>query len=192
MALEAPEQWSNIRLNQDEKQIFAEAAHEIRFGETENGARPTIQPLQLLKPRRFDDHGDDLWRVFNVAQEHVICGGDHGLLINERGQRRRTSTSSRKRDRPRRSVEQGALVSWRENGGAQESRLNRKKKGEGLTPSPFSCTSTSKWERDDAETYSDWFNASHFRVNRGRLARGYDSPRDWYFLCPILLGSGSI
>ena len=92
IALEAPKQWSRIDLNSDEKQIFAEAVHEIRFGETEPGARPTIQPLQLLKPRRFDDHGDDLWRVFNVAQEHVIRGGDHGLLINERGQRRRTST----------------------------------------------------------------------------------------------------
>ena len=123
-------------LIQDEKQIFAEAVHEIRFGETEPGARPTIQPLQLLKPRRFDDHGDDLWRVFNVAQEHVIRGGDHGLLINERGQRRRTSTRSRERDRPRRSVEQGALVAWRENGGAQESRLNRKKKGEALDALP--------------------------------------------------------
>ena len=92
IALEAPKQWSRIDLNSDEKQIFAEAVHEIRFGEMEPGARPTIQPLQLLKPRRFDDHGDDLWRVFNVAQEHVIRGGDHGLLINERGQRRRTST----------------------------------------------------------------------------------------------------
>ncbi len=92
IALEAPKQWSRIDLNSDEKQIFAEAVHEIRFGETEPGARPTIQPLQLLKPRRFDDHGDDLWRVFNVAQEHVIRGGDHGVLINERGERRRTST----------------------------------------------------------------------------------------------------
>ena len=92
LALSAPQDWSKIILKEDEKKVFAESAHMIRFGETEQGARPTIQPLQLLKPRRFEDHGSDLWTVFNVAQEHVIRGGDHGLLINERGQRRRTST----------------------------------------------------------------------------------------------------
>ena len=94
LALSAPQDWSKIILKEDEKKVFAESAHMIRFGETEQGVRPTIQPLQLLKPRRFEDHGDDLWRVANVVQEHMLRGGDHGLLIGENGRRRRTQYST--------------------------------------------------------------------------------------------------
>ena len=90
-ALEAPTEWSKIILKEDEKMAFAESVHTIRFGETEEGQRPAIQPVQLLTPRRFEDRGNDLWRVFNVAQEHVIRGGDHGIIVDGH-RRRRTST----------------------------------------------------------------------------------------------------
>ena len=91
-ALEAPKEWSKIVLNQDEKMALAESAHMIRFGETEEGERPAIEPVQLLSPRRFEDRGDDLWRVANVIQEHVMRGQDHGVIVGENGRRRRTST----------------------------------------------------------------------------------------------------
>jgi hypothetical protein len=71
---------------------LAEAAHVVRFGETEEGEQPAIRPEQLLAPRRFEDRGNDLWRVANVIQEHVIRGGDHGVIVGEHGRRRRTST----------------------------------------------------------------------------------------------------
>jgi len=91
-ALAAPTDWSKITLKEDEKMAFAESAHMIRFGEAEEGVGTVIQPRQLLAPRRIDDRGDDLWRVFNVTQEHLIRGGDRGTVIGENGQRRRTST----------------------------------------------------------------------------------------------------
>ena len=50
IALEAPKQWSRINLNSDEKQIFAEAVHEIRFGETEPGAGRLFSRFSYSSP----------------------------------------------------------------------------------------------------------------------------------------------
>ena len=77
-ALAAPQDWAQVQLNKDERQIFAEAAHMIRFGDADGqieGAGKAIAPVQLLKPRRADDRDPDLWTTFNVAQENVIRGG---------------------------------------------------------------------------------------------------------------------
>ena len=48
--------------------------------------------LSSCFPPPFEDHGDDLWRVANVIQEHVMRGQDHGVIVGENGRRRRTST----------------------------------------------------------------------------------------------------
>jgi hypothetical protein len=90
LALEAPDQWSQIKLNREASMALAEAAHELRFGEAPIGE--AIKPEQLLLPRRIADRGDDLWTRFNVVQEHVMRGGDHGVTRDANNHRRNTST----------------------------------------------------------------------------------------------------
>jgi hypothetical protein len=71
-ALAAPDQWSGIHLDVEERYALAEAAKIIRFGED---APSNIKPADLLVPRRADDMKEDLWTVFNRVQENVIRGG---------------------------------------------------------------------------------------------------------------------
>jgi Domain of unknown function (DUF932) len=73
--LAAPEAWSQIKLEREEREAFAKAAHILRFGDADGNVSTTVQPGQLLLPRRPADQGEDLWRVFNVAQENSIRGG---------------------------------------------------------------------------------------------------------------------
>lgn len=72
-ALSAPQDWSKIMLNYEEKNILADSAKIIRFGEikTEN----EISNAQILNARRAEDIRDDLWTVFNRIQENIIKGG---------------------------------------------------------------------------------------------------------------------
>lgn len=76
LALAAPQDWSQIALNRDERMAFAEAAHVLRFEDSHGEVSTPIRPEQLLTPRRSDDIKPNLWNVFNVVQEHVIKGGD--------------------------------------------------------------------------------------------------------------------
>jgi len=91
--LAAPADWGTLKLNKDEREIFAESAHLIRFGDAEGETETPIKPEQLLIPRRYDDRSDDLWTTFNVAQENIIRGGLRGVARDENGRRiRRVST----------------------------------------------------------------------------------------------------
>lgn len=80
-ALLAPENWSKIILNQEEKKLLADSAKVIRFGEikTEN----EISSAQMLAARRSEDVKDDLWTVFNRIQENVIKGGIKFKTVDE-------------------------------------------------------------------------------------------------------------
>jgi hypothetical protein len=60
------------RLLKDEQLAFAERALALRFPDA---AQSGMQPSQLLACRRAEDDGDDLWRVYNRCQEHLIRGG---------------------------------------------------------------------------------------------------------------------
>lgn len=51
-----------------------------------------IKPEQLLIPRRHDDHANDLWTIFNVAQENVIKGGLRGVSRDDLGRPRRVKS----------------------------------------------------------------------------------------------------
>lgn len=48
---------------------FAQMAYDIRFG------KGAFDPKELLRVRRKDDEGDDLWHVFNRVQENLMRGG---------------------------------------------------------------------------------------------------------------------
>ncbi len=91
-ALAAPQDWSAHSLGRDEQQIMAEAAHMLRFGDAVGETKTPIKPEQLLIPRRHDDHGDDLWTVWNVTQENVIRGGLRGFARDEKGNARRVKS----------------------------------------------------------------------------------------------------
>jgi hypothetical protein len=91
LALAAPQDWSQIALNNDERRIFAEAAHIARFADAEGNVETPIQPAQLLRPRRREDTGADLWTTFNVTQENVIRGGLRGQHGRDHNYRRVTT-----------------------------------------------------------------------------------------------------
>lgn len=91
-ALVAPADWSGLKLDRDERQIFAEVAHIARFGDSEGQITTKIQPGQLLGPRRAEDRSEDLWTTFNVVQENAIRGGLRATFRDERGTIRRTTS----------------------------------------------------------------------------------------------------
>lgn len=90
--LAATQDWGTVMLNRDEKAILADAAHLIRFGDSEGEIATPIKPEQLLIPRRHDDRSDDLWTTWNVAQENVIKGGLRGVGRDDLGRPRRVTT----------------------------------------------------------------------------------------------------
>jgi hypothetical protein len=88
--LAAPQDWGRINVPSEARQALAEAAHVLRFGDTEGRVETPIQPVQLLSPRRSDDRAADLWTTFNVVQENVIRGGLSArapATVDERGRR---------------------------------------------------------------------------------------------------------
>ncbi|NTJ51538.1 DUF945 domain-containing protein [Agrobacterium rhizogenes] len=90
--LAAPQDWSAHKLNRDEQQIMAEAAHVLRFGDNEGETKTPIKSEQLLLPRRYDDRADDLWTVYNVVQENCIRGGLRGVGRDDLGRPRRMTS----------------------------------------------------------------------------------------------------
>lgn len=72
----AIQQWNQLQLTAGEQVAFADAAHTLRFGETDDGRpqRTDITSSMLLKPRRSDDNGADLWHTFNRVQENATKG----------------------------------------------------------------------------------------------------------------------
>lgn len=92
LALEAPRKWSGIELSSEEQMVFADSARTIRFGDAEGNVSSPIETRQLLNPRRPDDMGNDLWRVFQRIQENIIRGGLSAYGQNANGQWRRSTT----------------------------------------------------------------------------------------------------
>ena len=66
------ERMEQRRLFKDEQLGFAARALALRFPDP---AQSGMEPLQLLACRRTEDVGDDLWRVYNRCQEHLLRGG---------------------------------------------------------------------------------------------------------------------
>jgi hypothetical protein len=70
-SLEKVEQFSARSLDYSEQVGFAARAIGIRYGAEEVGARPS----DILRARRPEDRGNDLWHVFNRVQENIVKGG---------------------------------------------------------------------------------------------------------------------
>jgi len=61
------------RMTEAEQTRFALRALELR-----EGAKGAIDAVEVLKPRRTQDAGPDLWRVYNRVQENLMRGGLEG------------------------------------------------------------------------------------------------------------------
>lgn len=93
LALAAPREWSQIRLDRDERMVLANAVHHLRFADDETGEiRTPVTAEQMLTPRRRDDTNPDLWTVTNVLQEHAIRGGDSAYGRDAQNRQRRVTT----------------------------------------------------------------------------------------------------
>ena len=77
----------------DEQLTFAERALRLRYPEPADSG---MQPAQLLACRRSEDVGDDLWRVYNRCQEHLLRGGLSRRTIGGRLSRTRAIGSIRR------------------------------------------------------------------------------------------------
>lgn len=75
------ERWSSTRLSEDVRNSFARDAARIRWNHCDDGELPDSR--SVLTMRRAQDRGDDLWTVYNVAQENIIRGGfeRHGRRV---------------------------------------------------------------------------------------------------------------
>ena len=65
------ETFRQLQLSPPQREIFAQAAHELTSNES-------ITPEQLLHARRQADIGTDLWKTSNVVQENMTQGGLRG------------------------------------------------------------------------------------------------------------------
>ncbi len=80
------EDWQMIDLEQNERGVFAQAAHQFLYDETE---KAPVEPTQLLTWRRYEDRNkSDLWTTFNTIQENALRGGLPGR--NAKGRRMKT------------------------------------------------------------------------------------------------------
>lgn len=82
-AIDAIGAWSNINLTHDKIMEFADRALDLKYVTREGEKRSDIcpiEPIQILRPRRYADTGTDLWRVFNRVQENLIKGGQAGYI----------------------------------------------------------------------------------------------------------------
>ena len=75
-----------LTLNPGEEQAYARAALQLRW-DTEEAPAPVTEDA-VLRARRWDDKGTDLWSTFNRVQENMLKGGLEGR--NRSG--RRTTT----------------------------------------------------------------------------------------------------
>lgn len=78
--------WSKMQLNKDEQSLYAKAALQLKY---ENLDESPIQSIDLARPRRYGDEGNDLWTAFNKAQDWMINGGVKGY--NEKTRKRVTT-----------------------------------------------------------------------------------------------------
>jgi hypothetical protein len=76
----------------DERFRFAERALALRFPDP---AQRGMEPCQLLKCRRLEDSGDDLWSTLNKVQENLLRGGLSRRSASGRLVRTRRITSIR-------------------------------------------------------------------------------------------------
>lgn len=87
-ALDCAKEWKSLTLDTDEQMVFARAAAQLRF----DPQSQNVNPARLIAPRRTEDQANDLWTVFNRAQEGLIRGGQRYVSPTNRRQTTRAVT----------------------------------------------------------------------------------------------------
>ncbi len=88
------ETMQGIELSGTERSIFAKTAFNYVHGGNDDKRLTSENSIinQMLRPKRSDDTGKDLWTTFNVIQENIIRGGIRTSKINEKGRVRRNTS----------------------------------------------------------------------------------------------------
>jgi len=73
-------EWQGIDLNEDQINTFAHDAAAIRW----EGSMASEMSGNIIRPRRVQDRGSDLWTVYNVAQENLMRGGFSNVNTNRK------------------------------------------------------------------------------------------------------------
>jgi Domain of unknown function (DUF932) len=80
------ERMAATRLDEYQRRELAHQALGVRY---QNGQHIPIEVDRVLLPRRAQDQGSDLWRVFNAVQENITRGGVAGVSATGRATRSR-------------------------------------------------------------------------------------------------------
>ena len=75
-----------IELSEPERLAFATSARKLRYDDPD---KAPVTSEELVRPRRVADQFHDLWTTFNVVQEHLLKGGQRGLVRDANGRQRR-------------------------------------------------------------------------------------------------------
>ena len=78
-----------VELTPQAQNAFAKAAHHLVYDDPKDAP---IQPDDLLKTRRYEDEGRDVWNTYHRIQENIVKGGLRGSKIGTNGRRRRVTT----------------------------------------------------------------------------------------------------
>jgi hypothetical protein len=84
-------EWKQLQLTAPEQKALAESAAMVRFDVPQGEPLP-VSGEQMLRARRYDDNGADLWSTFNRVQENSLRGGLHGSRRDAQNRRRRLTT----------------------------------------------------------------------------------------------------
>ena len=78
--IDSVQSFARLQLTAPEQNAFADAALSLKYEENE---RP-VTPEQILRPRRAEDRGTNLWNTMNVVQEALVNGGTRGFNAQTR------------------------------------------------------------------------------------------------------------
>jgi len=80
------EAWSKIELSDSQIESFARQASKLILpAQDDTNVIPIVRHQDLLRVRRSDDQGRDLWTVFNRIQENALKGGLSYIRVHETG-----------------------------------------------------------------------------------------------------------
>ena len=71
LTVESLNKMQEVVLTEEQQIELALRSIGVRFGKE----LASVEPMEVLKPERQEDEGDDLWRVFNRIQEKMTRGG---------------------------------------------------------------------------------------------------------------------
>ena len=90
---ETVESMQATELTGEERAIFANTAYNFAHGERDEDTLTSQENIinQVLRPKRREDTGHDLWSTFNVIQENIIKGGVRSAKVGSNGRVRRST-----------------------------------------------------------------------------------------------------